>query len=237
MKFDIRRLETTESTNDDARKAAETGTAEGLAIWALEQKSGRGRRGRPWQSPPGNLYCSVLLRPELEVKNFGFYSFIVALAISDVVRGLLPDAIVELKWPNDVLVGGKKISGILLESGTTQGQGWLVIGMGVNVRHFPENPLYPVTSLMAEGIEPPPLEDMLQLLLRTLGNWCDILKNLGFPPVRAAWLDRARKGKMLARLPDQEIAGTFGDLDNQGNLRLILPDGTERCITTGDVFL
>jgi BirA family biotin operon repressor/biotin-[acetyl-CoA-carboxylase] ligase len=140
MQFNVRRFETTSSTNDDAKEAAEKGAAEGMVVWALSQSGGRGRHGRQWHSPIGNLYCSVVLRPSLGRRFFGFYSFISALAIGDSIKEVLPQADVELKWPNDVLVRGKKISGILLEAG----EDFLVIGIGVNILYVPENPLYPV---------------------------------------------------------------------------------------------
>lgn len=232
MKFDIRRLDTTVSTNDDVKWAAESDAAEGVVVWALQQSAGRGRQGRLWKSPAGNLYCSVLLRPKTALRDWGRYSFVAALAICDAVRGLLPDATVELKWPNDVLVNGKKICGILLESG----EGWLVVGMGLNVRHVPENPLYPVTSLLAENAVVPELEAVLGKVLEALGLWYDRLNTEGFASVRAAWLSFARKGPMRVRLPDGEIQGEFADLDENGNLRLLLANGTEKSISTGDVF-
>jgi BirA family biotin operon repressor/biotin-[acetyl-CoA-carboxylase] ligase len=273
MNFDIHRLTETASTNDDARDAAEQGAPEGTVIWALSQSSGRGRHGRQWSSPPGNLYCSVVLRPTGDLTTYGQYSFIAALALADVVSDCLVEqvgtecsslhsvpvdssyqqgwgarkstpslspgicaetfaALIQLKWPNDVLVNGKKISGILLESG----EGYLIVGMGLNVLHTPNNPLYPTTSLSAENITPPSLESILGDLLRNLDHWCATLRIQGFAPIRAAWLSRARKGPMRVRLPDGEVQGTFVDLDQNGNLVLLLPDNTKRCIHTGDVF-
>jgi len=126
----------------------------------------------------------------------------------------------------------KKISGILLEAG----EGYLVIGMGLNVLNLPENPLYPTTSLASETTTPPPLETVLNKILVALGNWCDTADTQSFAPIRAAWLSHARKGPMRVRLPNGEIQGQFADLDVDGNLRLLLPDGTERSISTGDVF-
>jgi BirA family biotin operon repressor/biotin-[acetyl-CoA-carboxylase] ligase len=233
MKFTIRRIEVTASTNDDAKRAAETGAPEGLVVWALTQTAGRGRQGRAWQSPEGNLYFSVLLRPPLPKRAWGNYSFVAALAISEVVRGFLPDAIVELKWPNDVLAQGKKISGILLESGGD----FLIAGIGLNVQNIPENPLYPATSLAAEKSNLPPLEDVLNAILESFNVWYVRMNEKGFAPIRAAWLAEARKGNLRVRLPDKtELVGEFVDLDSEGNLHLRLQDGTERNINAGDVF-
>jgi BirA family transcriptional regulator, biotin operon repressor / biotin---[acetyl-CoA-carboxylase] ligase len=254
MKVDIRRIETTTSTNDDVKKAAETGAVEGLVVWAKTQTSGRGRQGRLWQSPEGNLYFSVLLRPPAPKRAWGNYSFVASLAIADAVRSFLPDAKIELKWTNDVLVSGKKISGILLEAG----EGWLVVGIGLNVLHVPETPLYPATSLAAEktivipakaGIQRSAsarrisqsafdLETILKKNLDSLATWYDKMNASGFAPIRTAWLSRARKGSMRVRLPADkgELIGEFMDLDAEGNLHLRLPDGTEHKISAGDVF-
>ena len=114
MKIDKVKLEITESTNDDVKLAAEAGIPEGLVIWAAQQRGGRGRYGRAWFSPQGNLYFSVLLRPICDRHDYGKLTFVAALAVEEAVRKVLPHRPIELKWPNDVLVGGKKISGILL---------------------------------------------------------------------------------------------------------------------------
>jgi len=233
MRFDIRRIETTSSTNDDVKAAAERGGAEGLVVWALTQTAGRGRQGRAWQSPEGNLYFSVLLRPRAPKRVWGNYSFVLGLAIGEAVRGFLPDAKVELKWPNDVLVGGKKISGILLEAG----EGWLVAGVGVNVKHVPENPMYPATSLAAEGAKVAELEGVLRKVLDALNDWYEQMDKSGFAPIRDAWLESAKKGAMRVRLPslESELTGEFADLDADGNLVLRLADGEVRKISAGDV--
>ena len=229
--FRIRRLDSTPSTNDDAKRAAEAGEAEGLVIHALSQTAGRGRHGRTWQSPEGNLYCSVLLRPA-NTQNFGQYSFVASLALADTVKSFLPDAVVTLKWPNDVLVGGKKISGILLESGDD----YLVIGMGLNVLHHPDDALYPSTSLNAAGAGKPDINAILHTLLNRLWHWYETMQKSGFAAIRAAWLDNAQKGRLTVRLPDGAVEGHFETIDEQGHLHLRLADGTERAIATGDVF-
>ena len=232
MHFDIRCLDATVSTNDAAKHAAEAGVPEGLVVWALQQDAGRGRHGRVWYSPIGNLYCSVLLRPAVERRDYGKFSFIAALAVRDVVAAVLSGVTVELKWPNDVLVNGEKISGILLEAG----EDWLVVGIGLNVHHTPENPLYPVTCLAAETAEVPSLDLLLDKLLKEFDFWSDVYVAQGFAPLREAWLAHARKGAMRVRLPNEELNGEFVDLDVDGNLRLLLTNGTTCSISAGDVF-
>lgn len=233
----ILHLPTTASTNADAKVAAESGEPEGLVVHALRQTAGRGRQGRGWESPEGNLYMSLLLRPHCPPQEAGRYSFAAALAIYDAVQGGLPDAPVQLKWPNDVLVGGKKISGLLLEAGAAEGGviPWLVIGIGINVRHHPEQALYPTTSLAAEGAAAD-VEDVLQALLAWLDHWLKVLRAEGFSPLRQAWLARARTGVITARLPNAIFEGTFAGLDDQGRLCLQLSDGSLRHIAAGDVF-
>jgi len=233
MIFNISCLSETGSTNDDVRKAAENGAAEGHVVWALKQKAGRGRGGRLWQSPEGNLYFSVLLRPALPAEDWGLYSFVFALAVSDAVGAFLPSSPIELKWPNDVLVGGQKICGILLEAV----EGGLVAGVGINVSHVPENPHYPVTSLAQERAEITGLKTILDKVLESLNFWCGRLTAEGFAPVRENWLKRARKGDMTVRISKGiEIRGRFADLDVRGNLCLTLEGGKRQTISTGDVF-
>lgn len=228
----IRRLDATTSTNDELRREAETDAGEGLVITAERQSAGRGRQGRVWESPPGNLYCSVLLHPQNMPAAAGFYSFVAALAVHDAVRHFLPAAPVTLKWPNDVLVSGKKISGILLE---VFGDA-LIAGIGVNIAHYPEQTVYPATSLVAEGAEGFKSDDILESLLPRLGYWHDWMQSEGFEPIRRAWLERAQKGPMIVRLSQGILQGDFGGIDEQGRLRLLLADGAERFISTGDVF-
>lgn len=234
MLFDIRRVEATASTNDDVKEAADRGEKEGFVVWAGRQTAGRGREGRAWESLPGNLHFSVLLRPPTEVRAWGTYSFAAGLAVAVAVGAFLPDADVKLKWPNDVLVGGKKISGILLEGG----EGWLVAGIGINVERFPQDALYPATSLKAEGAVAAP-EDVLKKTLDAFAVFYEGMNEKGFSFVREAWLARCLRGPLRVRLPlgGGEASGAFEDLDEQGNLCLKLQDGTLRKINAGDVFL
>ncbi|NTU77616.1 MAG: biotin--[acetyl-CoA-carboxylase] ligase, partial [Alphaproteobacteria bacterium] len=233
-----RQLEATASTNEDAKAAALAGEAEGLVIQALRQTSGRGRQGRGWESPEGNFYASVLLRPRCAPREAGFYSFIAALAVSDAVRSFLPRAEIQLKWPNDVLVGGKKISGVLLEASPVDKDAvaWLVIGMGVNVRQHPENGLYPATSLAAEGAGGASVDKVLERLLESLERWREAFLQDGFASIRKAWLEQAKRGPIVARLPHETVEGAFEGLDENGRLILQLADGAKRAIAAGDVF-
>lgn len=235
--FSVTRVAETGSTNDDLKRAAEAGAGEGLVITAARQTAGRGRRGRDWSSPTGNLYVSLLLRPQCDPLRASLVSFVTALAVSETVRALAPQAQVQLKWPNDVLVDGGKISGILLESAPmTAGRvDWLVVGMGLNIATAPENALYPTKSLAACGVQAS-VEEALALYLNAFKQFYDALQHDGFAPLRERWLDQAKKGGMIARLPSEEVRGTFADLDETGRLVLRLEDGTLRAISAADVF-
>ncbi len=234
----IQTLDETTSTNDDVKRAAEAGEPEGLVVRALRQTAGRGRQERPWETRPGNLACSLLLRPAQGAAIYGAYSFVAALSVHDAVSARLKTATAQasakiaLKWPNDVLVNGKKISGILLEAGPD----WLVVGIGLNLEHHPESPAYPTTSLREEGAGPEPLNRVLDDLLERFNHWSAILSREGFAPIRAAWLDRALKVPMTVKLGAETLNGDFLDLDASGALRLRLENGAERAISAGDVY-
>lgn len=239
LEFRTTKLLSTISTNEDAKRAAERGEADGFVVHAEQQTAGRGRQGRVWDSPVGNLYASTLLRIDSSLQSAGHYSFITALAIADALQAFIPTANIQLKWPNDVLVDGKKISGILLEAATVvDGKvAWLVIGTGINVRHHPENAAYPTTSIIDCGGDPDLSADkVLTLFLQHLSAWCAIYRDVGFPAIRSTWLHHAKKGWLTARLPHCTYEGEFLDLDDQGRLIIRLADGAEQAIAAADIF-
>lgn len=231
-----------ESTNDEACRLASDGAAEGTVVWAHQQRAGRGRRGRQWQSPEGNLYFSVLLRPAAPPAMAAQLSLVAAVAMADTLADILPDgARVEQKWPNDVLVDGKKIAGILLESSgaTADRVDWLVIGCGLNIAVTPDDTALPATSLAAEGASSADRKAVLMALLDSLHRWRGEWETAGITPVRTAWLARARGlgQEITVRLPTHEFEGQFLDMDDSGALIVRLPDGSEKAVTAGDVFL
>ena len=234
-------LDSVTSTNDDVKQRARDGAPEGTLIVAREQRAGRGRSGREWTSKPGNLYMSLLLRPRGDAGRVAQISFLAAVALSDAIAEIAPDLAPKHKWPNDVLINGAKISGILLESTAKSGGGvdWLVLGMGVNVAHHPPDTGQAVTSLWALGAKACTPTHMLEALAPSLQRWLEVWRVDGFTPVRRAWLDRAAGlgGPIRVRLPKEQFTGTFRDLDDSGSLLVEQTDGTLRTITAGEIFL
>ena len=238
--YRVEHRSTTASTMDDVRAAALAGAADGLVIRADEQTGGRGRRGRSWHSPSGNLYVSLLICPPAGA-DYGHYSFIAALALAEALPGVVVPDRIRLKWPNDVLVDGAKIAGILLERCATPSGEALIIGMGVNIAHCPDDTAYPVTSLTRLGCDhslPIPAA-LLDRILPRLRQWRTQLEQEGFPPVRTAWLQRATglEAAMTVRLPDRELNGDFMGIDESGYLLLRGQQGRLSRIAAGDVFV
>ncbi|HEY7688869.1 MAG TPA: biotin--[acetyl-CoA-carboxylase] ligase [Dongiaceae bacterium] len=229
------------STNDEARALAETGAAEGTMVWGLEQTAGRGRRGRGWHSPPGNLYVSTILRPGKPAAEAALLGFVAAVALADALVDLgLPEDRLRLKWPNDVLVDRAKAAGILIETSAAMGQApaWLVLGMGVNLVHAPADTPYPAITLRQAGLATLTVEGLLEALAGRLAEWYGRWQAAGFAPVREAWLRRAvGLGEPIeVRLERETLQGRFAALEEDGALILEQPAGGRRRVTVGDVF-
>jgi len=241
--YNLVALESVGSTNEEAKRLAALGEDEapdGTLVWAREQTAGRGRRGREWSSPPGNLHTSLILRPEVPLSRLGELSFVAALAVYDALGSLgEPGHQVHLKWPNDVLLNEKKVAGLLLET-ESAGKGgnaeWVVLGMGLNVGWHPEGTAFPATSLRFEEWSTT-VEQMLEAYARSFLGWAARWVDEGFDPVRRNWLWRCKgQGEAIeVRLGTETLTGVFQDLDEHGALVLNL-DGAERRITAGDVF-
>ena len=222
-----------------AKELARGGAGEGTLVWALEQTAGRGRRGRLWASPPGNLYSSLILRPACAVDRAAQLGFVAALAVGGALAEMLPPREISYKWPNDVLLGGRKIAGILLESEMGGGPqpAFVVVGVGINLASAPAGTEFPATALAAEsGLRVAP-EIMLEAYARLFANWLRRWQEEGFAPVRAAWRAQAiALGELIrVRLDGATLCGRFADIDPQGAL-LLDQDGERRRISAGEVF-
>ena len=228
------------STNDEARERAARGAPEGTVVWARVQRAGRGRRGRSWVSPPGNLYFSVIIRPACEARSVAQLSFVAALAVLDLVDGSLPGR-ARCKWPNDVLVDGGKVAGILLESALGPGGrvDWVVLGIGVNLACHPsiEGPI-PSTSLADAGAVTLAPEEALFSVLAALARRRREWETQGFAAVRSAWLARAHRlgGPVRVANGGRRLSGIFEGLDEGGALVLAQPGGERLSIAAGDVL-
>jgi BirA family biotin operon repressor/biotin-[acetyl-CoA-carboxylase] ligase len=228
---------------------ARGGAGEGIWLRAERQTAGKGRQGRAWQSPPGNLYVSTLVRTRAGEPSPATLALVAAVALEETVSTFLfpgegrgPFSASQtaslgqpmLKWPNDVLIDGAKLSGILLERVGDA----VILGFGVNLAHHPEALDRKATSLAAHGIIPDSqlfAETLAESFARWVSRWRD-----GIAPVRERWLARAHPigTALTARLADgTSLDGLFGGLDGEGALILRLADGTSRVIHAADVFL
>ena len=228
-------LGTTPSTQDVVRGLAEIGEPEGLAVQSLQQTKGRGRHGNDWVSPMGNLYMSLLLRPLCRADKAAQMAFVVALALSEAMDEVIENGHRKtLKWPNDILIDNKKVSGILLETQLDKhGRvDYLVIGTGVNIFAPPEG---------AEGLdrikkERLAVNNFRDLYLQKLQTYYIEWQDKGFAPVREAWLKQAHGlgGTMTIRLPETSYEGTFDGIDENGAL-ITTVNGERKIFTAGDV--
>ncbi|MCC9623023.1 biotin--[acetyl-CoA-carboxylase] ligase [Thalassospira sp. MA62] len=238
--FILHDLDAIDSTNEEAKRLADKGAQSGALVLARTQTAGRGRRGRVWSSPVGNVYSSLLLRPTCSLSDAARLTFLIAVAVAEAIEIVTGNQVrPDCKWPNDLMVNGRKICGILLESASHQGSAtdYLVIGMGINVAFFPDDAERPATSLAALGA-PVAVNELVSAYLARVAHWLPIWEGQGFAPVRDAWLNRAYGiGKpVVARLSERELAGTFVGLDDDGSLILREGAGTEHRIGAGEVF-
>lgn len=238
--FRVEALAEIDSTNDALKRRAIAGAEEGLVLRADVQTAGKGRRGRSWVSDAGNLYMSILLRPGKSPAEAATLGFVAAIALGRLLRAVLTVPVLH-KWPNDVLVDGCKISGILLESGGITGGkvDWLVLGLGVNLRHHPSSGIYPTTDLMAAdgpGLTP---DQAMDLFLAEFRPLYEIWLGQGFAALRQDWLVHCTGlgETVIARLEREEVSGRFEDIAPDGTLVMALADGSRRRIAAGDIFM
>lgn len=210
-------------------------------ILAKTQTAARGRRGRAWATPPGNLNATLIFNPGATPAEAAKRSFLAANALFAALAIYVPAEKLSLKWPNDVLLSGGKVAGILLES---SGKGpfvdWLSIGIGVNLRHVPQgvtDAAFAPTSLMQAGGWEVEAQDFLTILADAYATQEDKLDHFGFDRIRDDWLSNAaRLGELItARTGREDVTGIFDTIDKDGNLVLITGTGP-RAIAAADVF-
>ncbi len=228
------------STNAEALSRAAAGAAEQWLV-ADRQRAGRGRRGRLWVSEPGNLYSSVLLYDPAPANLSPQICFVAALALHDAVLDCLPaldPARLRLKWPNDLLLDGSKIAGILVEGAVSGGRQAVVIGIGVNCNHHPGDTPYPVTDFAGAGFALAPQALFARLAERLPGRMSQWQSGRAFGETRSSWLARAHDlGREIeVKMPEQALKGRFEEIDAEGALVLALANGHRERIRAGDVF-
>lgn len=232
-------FEELDSTSAEARRRASAGETGPVWITATRQTAGHGRRGRAWETGTGNLAATLLFTTNKPASEAAQVSFIAALAVADLAAACLAAPLVSLKWPNDLLVAGRKAAGILVESGKRDaGDLWVAVGIGVNLATPPVAAERPATAFSAHIDKAPAPLEALEVLREAFERWLSLWNVSGFGRISQAWTARAHGigEACVARLPNETVEGIAEGLDLDGALRLRLPGGEVRRITAGDVF-
>jgi BirA family transcriptional regulator, biotin operon repressor / biotin---[acetyl-CoA-carboxylase] ligase len=227
----IRTVAETGSTNADLLAAARSGAPEGLWLRAERQTGGRGRVGRVWESPPGNLYASTIVRLHDGEPPAPTLALVAAVALEEVAAAYAGAGKISLKWPNDLMAGSAKLAGILLERADDA----VVIGLGVNLAHHPAGLERATTSIAALSGGAPHPQDFLLELAASLARWLGRWRGEGLAPLRARWLARAHPVGSALRVADKD--GLFEGLATDGALLLRRADGMVETVSAGDIFL
>jgi len=216
---------------------AAQGAPEGLWLRADAQDGGRGRLGRSWESPKGNLFASTIVRLRDSDPSPAGLAFVTAVAAYDAVRHMAPQVDIVLKWPNDILThDGSKLCGILLERAADA----VIVGIGLNLVWHPQNLDRKVSDLLTLGAAPLDAQTALEILADAFARYLSIWRLSGLGAIVRHWETHAhpRGTALSAKLPDGEaVDGLYVGLDNDGALRLRLADGSIRAIHAADVFL
>ena len=252
MKYTIHRYESVTSTNDLAVRMAEEGAPEGTVVVAREQTAGRGRRGRRWSSPPGSgLYLSFILRPACPMEYLWQVGFVASLAAADAIAQVsgLP---ARIKWPNDILLGGRKVCGILVEARKQSAVCGLqsavcsllpavIVGVGINVNTptFPSEITEKATSIAIELGYQIAVGEVEEALLTALNKWYSTYLEHGFAPIIRAWkkLDCTAGRDVVVDTMEGLVEGRAVEVNSAGDLIVEGKDGAKVQITAGDVIL
>ena len=232
------------STNDFAKKLANYGADEGTVVFAEEQSAGKGRLGRTWISPRGGLYFSIILKPKIRVSDAVKLVFVASLAVAETIRDLY-GLNTETKWPNDVLVDGKKVCGILAETSSIgERLKFVVLGIGINANFnvrekFPKKLQKTATSLQEVLDRKVDGEKLFKKLLEKLENFYACFLQSGFVQILEEWKELASfLGRQVVVLSgNRKWTGTALNVEKDGSLILKLEDGTVKRFLSGDVTL
>lgn len=238
LKPKVLRYESLPSTNTELARLASEGAAEGLSVVADEQTAGRGRLQRAWSSPKGaGLYFSILLRPEIAPNYWPLITFMAALAVGDALHEAC-DLETDIKWPNDLLSGERKICGILAEIVETPAGRAVILGIGINLTSdaFPPELGNVATSVAEATGRPPARETIVAALLQSLSRWYALLVEP--EKIVAAWSNRSSyaTGRVVqVTNGDESWQGTTCGVEHDGALRLRTRSGAVRLVRAGDV--
>ena len=228
-KYSLIELDTIDSTNSEARRIVLSGEATMSIIWAHHQTEARGRYGRKWQTGSDNLCMSILMQPLCAITNAHELSFVIGLAVHDVVTSLINSeqirSQIRLKWPNDIFIHDNKIGGILLESVSYKEKVWVVIGLGLNLSHAPSC-IQNASCLKDYGVNIV-ASDILRPIIENFEKYIDIWREDGFATICKVWLERAyRIGQnVVIEDADRIISGVFESIDESGAMILRLKSG------------
>jgi len=240
--------QTVDSTNEEAKRLVLGGGAHGAFLWSLRQTAGRGSRNRDWISHDGNLFVSILLQPGCNLDRLPQLSYVTAIAARESISPLFgAEHDIQFKWPNDILLNGKKLAGILLESLETTDeydhsrQRWSIVGLGMNIESCPdaEGLSLPATYIKENGPELVSAKIVLSRFIHEFIHWYSVWQKQGFPIIRDYWMRHcAHHGQELTvKIGNDEVKGQFSQLDRRGNLILKCAEtGGEKCIAAGEVI-
>ncbi|WP_250296235.1 biotin--[acetyl-CoA-carboxylase] ligase [Wolbachia endosymbiont of Oedothorax gibbosus] len=231
--FRIHHYKEVSSTNKEALDLIERGISNETVIIADKQTEGRGRTRKSWVSPEGNFYASLIINQETDVSKLTELTFVTALAVGNTLLSFISDSNVQHKWPNDILIDGKKISGILLEKRSNSN--WIIIGIGINVNHAP----LPGTTCINNYGESVSNMDLLKELIINFNKLRKQWLFDGFYAIREMWLKKAFKmnEQISVKLADKLYEGIFADIDKSGKLVLQQKDGSLIYFDAGELFI
>ena len=234
-------LDTVGSTNDEAMDRAARGAPAWTVVRAVSQSAGRGRRGKSFASPPGNSYTSFILRPQGRPERVAQIALVAGLAVAEAIATCAP-ALPQprCKWPNDVLVAGHKVCGILVEAATSGDRvDHVVVGIGINLVSHPEIAGHRIGDLAGLGAPGIGRDAMLAALASRLYEHCGTWQESGFGALRDAWLARAAGLRQAVRIEDgaRSLSGELSDIDGEGALVLISADARRHRVVSGSLFL
>ncbi len=239
--YELRTYDAIDSVVEEAKRLAVAGAEEGTLVWALEQHAGRARLGRRWVSPPGNLYCALLLRLDDPAERAAQTCYVAILSLAAAMAELIGPAELRFRWPNDILMGEAKAAGVWLEASPRNAAGafeWLVVGAAVNINSYPadiESAAIAPYSDRYGGISP---ADVLEGYCSYFLSWINRWAEEGFAALRKPWLQRANDvgSSVEIALAKETLKGTLVELDEEGAAVLRLGHGATRRIPITEFF-